>query len=143
MMVTWPGRVRGADGRSPADGASRFGSDRALGPGKIRLLEAIRKSGSISQAGRSLDMSYRRAWLLVDDMNHCFREPSSRRSPAARKAAAGAQPFGRELIEKYRSIERGDGGDQAAIARPGNRAAQSRPPPAKAGEHVDRAAVAR
>jgi molybdate transport system regulatory protein len=48
-----------------------FGPDRALGPGKIVLLETIRDTGSISQAGRSLGMSYRRAWLLVDDMNRC------------------------------------------------------------------------
>ena len=49
-----------------------FGADRALGPGKIRLLEAIGKTGSISRAGRALGMSYRRAWLLIDDMNRCF-----------------------------------------------------------------------
>jgi hypothetical protein len=52
-----------------------LGSGRALGPGKIRLLEAIDMSGSITQAGRNLGMSYRRAWLLVDDMNNCFRDP--------------------------------------------------------------------
>jgi molybdate transport system regulatory protein len=46
-----------------------LGSGRALGPGKIRLLEAIDKTGSISQAGRNVGMSYRRAWLLVDDMS--------------------------------------------------------------------------
>jgi molybdate transport repressor ModE-like protein len=52
-----------------------LGGGRALGPGKIRLLEAIDKTGSISQAGRSLGMSYRRAWLLVDDMSNSFRDP--------------------------------------------------------------------
>jgi molybdate transport repressor ModE-like protein len=52
-----------------------LGTGRALGPGKIRLLEAIDKTGSISQACRSLGMSYRRAWLLVNDINNCFREP--------------------------------------------------------------------
>ena len=83
-----------------------FGSDRALGPGKIRLLEAIAKTGSISQAGRSLDMSYRRAWLLVDDMNRCFREPVVTTQPGgARGGGAALTPFGLELIEKYRSIE--------------------------------------
>jgi molybdate transport system regulatory protein len=40
---------------------------RALGPGKIRLLEAIDKTGSISKASRELGMSYARAWRLVDD----------------------------------------------------------------------------
>ena len=52
-----------------------LGAGRALGPGKIRLLEAIDKTGSITQAGRSLGMSYRRAWLLVNDMSNCFRDP--------------------------------------------------------------------
>jgi len=83
-----------------------FGSDRALGPGKIRLLEAIDKTGSISEAGRSLDMSYRRAWLLVDDMNRCFREVVVTTRPGgAHGGGAALTPFGRELIEKYRSIE--------------------------------------
>ena len=49
-----------------------FGANRSIGPGKVRLLEAIDKTGSISQAGRALGMSYRRAWLLIDDMNQCF-----------------------------------------------------------------------
>jgi molybdate transport system regulatory protein len=83
-----------------------FGADRALGPGKIRLLETIRKTGSISKAGRSLDMSYRRAWLLVDDMNHCFREPVVTTKPGgAQGGGAVLTPFGAELIEKYRAAE--------------------------------------
>ncbi len=83
-----------------------FGSDRALGPGKIRLLETIGKTGSISKAGRALDMSYRRAWLLVDDLNHCFREPVVTTQPGgAQGGGAALTPFGREVIAKYRSIE--------------------------------------
>jgi molybdate transport system regulatory protein len=83
-----------------------FGADRALGPGKIRLLEAIGKSGSISRAGRALGMSYRRAWLLVDDLNRCFRAPVVATQPGgARGGGAALTPFGLELIEKYRAIE--------------------------------------
>ena len=83
-----------------------FGSDRALGPGKIRLLEAIKQTGSISQAGRSLDMSYRRAWLLVDDMNRCFREPVVSAQPGGvQGGGATLTRFGETLIDKYRSIE--------------------------------------
>jgi molybdate transport system regulatory protein len=83
-----------------------FGADRAVGPGKIRLLEAIHKSGSISQAGRSLGMSYRRAWLLVEDLNRCFREAVVTKKPGgARGGGAALTPFGRALIKKYRSIE--------------------------------------
>lgn len=44
----------------------------AFGPGKAELLEAIQRTGSISQAAKSMNMSYRRAWQLVDTMNQCF-----------------------------------------------------------------------
>jgi molybdate transport system regulatory protein len=83
-----------------------FGTDRAIGPGKVMLLEAIRDTGSISQAGRSLGMSYRRAWLLVDDMNRCFREPVVIAQPGgAQGGGAALTSFGEKLIRKYRSIE--------------------------------------
>src|SRR5262249_7784895 len=83
-----------------------FGSGRALGPGKIRLLEGIDRTGSISEAGRSLKMSYRRAWLLVDDMNGCFRASVVATKPGgAHGGGAELTALGHELIRKYRSIE--------------------------------------
>lgn len=83
-----------------------FGSAGALGPGKIRLLEAIGRTGSISQAGRSLGMSYRRAWLLVDDVNRAFRAPVVATQPGGpRGGGAELTRFGRDLIKKYRAIE--------------------------------------
>jgi molybdate transport system regulatory protein len=83
-----------------------LGSGRALGPGKIRLLEAIGATGSISQAGRNLGMSYRRAWLLVADMNNCFRDPVIEAQPGgAHGGGATLTPFGRKLVERYRAIE--------------------------------------
>jgi molybdate transport system regulatory protein len=83
-----------------------FGADRAIGPGKVVLLEAIRDTGSISQAGRSLGMSYRRAWLLVDDMNRCFREPVVIAQPGgAQGGGAALTAFGEKLIRNYRAIE--------------------------------------
>jgi molybdate transport system regulatory protein len=83
-----------------------LGSGRALGPGKIRLLEAIEKTGSISQAGRKLGMSYRRAWLLVDDMNNCFRDAVIEAQPGgAHGGGATLTPFGQMLVERYRAIE--------------------------------------
>ena len=83
-----------------------FGPDRALGPGKVLLLEAIRDQGSISQAGRVLGMSYRRAWLLVDDMNRCFREPVVEAQPGgAQGGGATLTHFGADLIRNYRAIE--------------------------------------
>jgi molybdate transport system regulatory protein len=83
-----------------------FGAERALGPGKVRLLEAVKNFGSISQAGRSLDMSYRRAWLLIDDMNRCFREPVVAAQPGgAQGGGAALTTFGEQVIEAYRAIE--------------------------------------
>jgi molybdate transport system regulatory protein len=92
-----------------------FGSERALGPGKVRLLEAIGETGSISRAGRALGMSYRRAWLLVDDLNRCFRAPVVATQPGGAKGGGAAlTAFGRELIATYRSIE----AQAAAATRP-------------------------
>jgi molybdate transport system regulatory protein len=83
-----------------------LGEDRAIGPGKIRLLEAIRDAGSITKAGIALGMSYRRAWLLVDDMNNCFREPVvAAQAGGTHGGGAALTPFGTKLIDQYRAIE--------------------------------------
>jgi len=83
-----------------------FGAERAFGPGKVRLLEAIGAAGSISRAGRALGMSYRRAWLLVDDMNRSFRAAVVvTKGGGAKGGGAALTTFGRALIEKYRAIE--------------------------------------
>ena len=83
-----------------------LGEDRAIGPGKIRLLEAIRDTGSITKAGIALGMSYRRAWLLVDDMNNCFREPViAAQAGGSHGGGAALTPFGMKLIDQYRAIE--------------------------------------
>lgn len=80
----------------------------ALGPGKIELLNAIAKYGSISAAAKSMQMSYKRAWELVDEMNQCFDELVVL-SSAGGQHGGGAQvtPFGEMLIENYqRMIEK-------------------------------------
>lgn len=83
-----------------------FGSSRSIGPGKIRLLEAIDRTGSISQAGKSLGMSYRRAWLLIDDMNQCFREVVVSAKPGGAKGGGAVlTEFGAALVRDYRAIE--------------------------------------
>lgn len=51
------------------------GDEIAIGPGKVALLESIHATGSISAAAKQQGMSYRRAWLLVDTMNRCFKRP--------------------------------------------------------------------
>lgn len=83
-----------------------LGGGRALGPGKVRLLEAIAETGSISKAGLALGMSYRRAWLLVDDMNTCFRDAVIATRPGgSHGGGATLTPFGEKLVESYRAIE--------------------------------------
>lgn len=78
----------------------------AVGPGKVALLEAVEAHRSISAAAKALGMSYRRAWLLVDELNRSLKEP------AVTAAAGGVHgggteltDVGRQLIMLYRRIE--------------------------------------
>lgn len=81
------------------------GDEIAMGPGKADLLEAIARERSISGAGRALGMSYRRAWLLVDTMNRCWREPLVATTPGgAIKGGARVTPFGEEVLHRYRAL---------------------------------------
>jgi molybdate transport system regulatory protein len=98
-----------------------------LGPGKARLLEAIRDTGSISAAGRTMEMSYKRAWMLVEEMNAAFQEPlvdSSRGGPGG--GGARVTEVGLKVLARYRSVEVAAAGATAediaalrAMLRPG------------------------
>ena len=80
--------------------------ERALGPGKVRLLELVHETGSISAAGRAMKMSYRRAWLLVDELNHMFREPVVvSRMGGTSGGGATLTELGAEVVRRYRAIE--------------------------------------
>jgi molybdate transport system regulatory protein len=86
----------------------RVGESEQLGPGKIRLLELLKETGSISAAGRAMGMSYRRAWLLIDDLNHMFVEPVTYTRHGGRDGGgASITPFGEQLVAHYRTIESG------------------------------------
>lgn len=76
-----------------------------LGPGKILLLERIAETGSISAAARTMNMSYRQAWDLVDQLNRAFDDPVVT-SQTGGKSGGGAAltDFGRNLIELYRDL---------------------------------------
>jgi molybdate transport system regulatory protein len=79
-----------------------------LGPGKILLLENIASLGSISAAGRAMNMSYRQAWDLVDQLNKAFVEPVVA-SQTGGKSGGGATltDMGRQIVVRYRAIEAG------------------------------------
>ena len=80
--------------------------DIAIGPGKAELLEGIRETGSIAAAGRRMNMSYKRAWLLVDTMNGCFREPLVKTSRGGRsQGGARLTETGEQVLAHYRRME--------------------------------------
>ena len=78
----------------------------AIGPGKADLMQAIEATGSISAAARDMGMSYRRAWLLVDALNRCYREPLVATATGG-QGGGGAQVtgFGRTVLQRYREME--------------------------------------
>ncbi len=83
-----------------------LGPDIVVGPGKADLLAAVAETGSIAAAGRSMGMSYKRAWYLLDTMNRCFRSPLIEANKGGRgHGGATLTPMGREVLERYRSIE--------------------------------------
>ena len=84
-----------------------FGAEIAIGPGKAELLAAIAATGSIAESARRLGMSYRRAWLLVDTMNRCFREPVVA-SATGGTGGGGARvtDFGERVLASYRAMQR-------------------------------------
>lgn len=84
-----------------------FDDGRHLGHGKVRLLEMVEAHGSISSAARAMDMSYRRAWLLVDEVNRMFATPVLATQLGGKGGGhAKLTDFGRLVVDHYRSIER-------------------------------------
>lgn len=81
------------------------GDEPYLGKGRIQLLERIIEYGSIAQAARSMDMSYRKAWQLVKDMNQMAPAPLVEKQSGG-KAGGGAivTPHGQAAIQKYHTL---------------------------------------
>ncbi len=89
-----------------------FDGEHTLGPGKVQLLQAVDERGSISAAARSMGMSYRHAWEMLDDVNRCFGGRVLETETGGR-AGGGARVtgFGKALIARYLDIR-----DKAASA---------------------------
>ena len=81
-----------------------FDSGARIGPGKAKLLESIRDTGSISAAARGMGMSYKRAWVLLDSINRAFSEPVVTAAPGGAGGGASLTPFGVEVLERYNRI---------------------------------------
>src|SRR5271170_661326 len=82
----------------------------AIGPGKVALLEAIALTGSITSSAKKLGMSYRRAWLLVDETNRCLVRPAVQTATGGQRGGGSSlTPVGAELVRRYRALERQTG----------------------------------
>lgn len=78
-----------------------------LGPGKVELLEQIAASGSISAAARAMEMSYKRAWDLVEELNDLFGRPLvAAKTGGRRGGGAELTPLGLSVVSHFRQIER-------------------------------------
>ena len=83
-----------------------LGRATTMGPGKADLLDAIGETGSISAAARRMGMSYRRAWLLVDEMNRDFRAPLVAATTGGSKGGgATVTDAGLDALARYRAME--------------------------------------
>lgn len=119
-----------------------FTAGPSIGPGKIALLERIDACRSLSQAARELGLSYRRGWLLLDDLNHAFEQPVVVTAVGG-VHGGGAQltEFGHALIACYRraadaaeaAAQREFRGLPARIEEAGRRAARRRSPGTRGG----------
>ena len=84
-----------------------FAAGCSIGPGKVELLEGIERTGSLRQAARGLKMSYRRAWLLLDQLNHSFATPVTTATVGGSGGGGAAlRPLGTALIRACRAFDR-------------------------------------
>jgi molybdate transport system regulatory protein len=82
------------------------GENIAIGQGKADLLEAIGRTGSIAAAARELQMSYRKAWMLMDEMNQCFRAPVVLAAKGGLQGGgAKVTSLGQEALARFRQIQ--------------------------------------
>ncbi len=78
----------------------------AMGPGKAELISRIDATGSISGAAREMEMSYRRAWQLVESINASFTEPVVVTAIGGKRGGgASVTDYGRELVARFHAME--------------------------------------
>ncbi len=84
-----------------------FSAAHAMGPGMASLLDRIQAEGSIRAAATSMNMSYRKAWLLIQTMQEIFGDDVVTTSTGGTAGGGAAlTPLGRKLLALYRRIER-------------------------------------
>lgn len=84
-----------------------IGEEIAFGPGKAELLALVKETGSIGEAAKRMDMSYMRAWSLVQTMNQCFKEPVIEAVRGGhQRGGAELTEAGRRALELYQRMEK-------------------------------------
>jgi molybdate transport system regulatory protein len=117
-----------------------LGGQCSVGIGKIELLEGIARAGSLSQAARDMHMSYRRAWLLLADLNSGFDHPVASASTGGRGGGGVVlTEFGARLVAAYRKLESGLQPMADACLKDFAQSVRSSPPP----KHVPVASIKR
>jgi molybdate transport system regulatory protein len=82
------------------------GQEIALGPGKVELLWLVQETHSISEAARQMEMSYMRAWSLIQTMNHCFKTPVVQTMRGgSKRGGALLTETGERLVALYGQLE--------------------------------------
>lgn len=76
-----------------------------LGEGRVQLLKAIGETGSLSKAAKSLNISYKKAWDLIDSVNKSAKQPVTVTSTGG-KGGGGAEltQYGKNLILAFDTI---------------------------------------
>jgi molybdate transport system regulatory protein len=83
------------------------GEEIALGPGKAELLKLVQQTGSITEAAKHMEMSYMRAWTLIQTMNRCFKEPLVLTTRGGQRGGGAAlTESGRKALEAYQEMEK-------------------------------------
>ena len=78
-----------------------------LGEGRVQLLKAIETEGSLSKAAKTLGLSYKKAWQLIDSVNKSAKNPVTINSTGG-KGGGGAEltDYGKQLIVVFDEINR-------------------------------------
>lgn len=83
-----------------------FGPTSAIGPHKAAMLEAIDRFGSISKAAPAINLTFRQLWRVVQSLNVHFSKPLIEIRRSGRSSGAFLTPLGKEVLTRYREMER-------------------------------------
>lgn len=83
------------------------GDNVLIGEGRVRLLKEIDAQGSLSKAAKSMGMSYKKAWTLVDAINKSAKEAVVTKTVGGQQGGGTIiTPYGKRLIEAFDTINK-------------------------------------